>query len=536
MRRMCRKLPALLLCLSLVFSALPARAAAVTPTPPAWCPADEYAVVEGSGAYLPENWEKILALRAHAQAGLGRDDPAWSETLGRYWDQLVTAASADGGDPGIFFELALIENKLWCNLDTWNADQQATATTPGNELFRQVRNTGDADVEYVVALWEARLRMLPNVRDSSLFYAIHGLLQDPRFTMEKFLDAEMFANLPRERREELGRVVSVQLDGCQVHPGPIYLGGIRTELTDVQIRDGRTMVPVRHLAEMLGADVSYDAGTGQVTMTRAGETIVMTLGDTAARVNGETVEMDIAPYAEEGRTYIPVRYMAEFFGQTVTWRLEKQLVDIWEDKSVAGDSNLEAWALAMGVDLVRGSTYSNYDCGIFGYAARGSDDGIDPDQYCVDQARGYLEKFFGVEDRETLLATAAGLLDRASDGAYPAWDLGRVACLAQLGYGAGCLTYAEALALTEPAARRVREEYSAWGPFYEEYLEGCVDYAQGGSILDGFFRRSWREEERKEYHEWLMEEPVLDESLFHSEIIPVPGLRFDAEAGDFADV
>lgn len=55
------------------------------------------------------------------------------------------------------------------------------------------------------------------------------------------------------------------------------------------------------------------------------------------------------------------------------------------------------------------------------------------------------------------------------------------------------------------------------------------------SILDGFFRRSWSEEELKKYREQLLEEPVLDESLFAGEIIPVPGLRFDAAAGDFVD-
>lgn len=77
------------------------------------------------------------------------------------------------------------------------------------------------------------------------------------------------------------------------------------------------MVPVRRLAELMGAEVAYQSG--RVTITRGGDTIVMTIGSKQAQVNGSPLEMDVAPYIENGRTYIPVRYMAEFFGQTVEW-------------------------------------------------------------------------------------------------------------------------------------------------------------------------------------------------------------------------
>ncbi len=46
-----------------------ARAGAAALTPPSWCRLEEYVVFEGSAAYEPENWEKILLLRADAEAG-----------------------------------------------------------------------------------------------------------------------------------------------------------------------------------------------------------------------------------------------------------------------------------------------------------------------------------------------------------------------------------------------------------------------------------------------------------------------------------
>lgn len=57
-----------LVCLALLISLMPSARAA-GPTRPSWCPAEEYAVFEGSAAYEPENREKILSLQEHAAAG-----------------------------------------------------------------------------------------------------------------------------------------------------------------------------------------------------------------------------------------------------------------------------------------------------------------------------------------------------------------------------------------------------------------------------------------------------------------------------------
>ena len=68
-----KKSVSLLLALTLVFSLFPAAAAAesgaVTPTPPSWCPEEEYAVFPGSAAYEPENWEIITQTRAEVEWG-----------------------------------------------------------------------------------------------------------------------------------------------------------------------------------------------------------------------------------------------------------------------------------------------------------------------------------------------------------------------------------------------------------------------------------------------------------------------------------
>jgi hypothetical protein len=94
---------------------------------------------------------------------------------------------------------------------------------------------------------------------------------------------------------------------------------------------GRAMIPVRYLADALGAQTSWDAATQTVTITRGGTTIVMVIGSKTLTVNGKTSQMDVAPviYSEcdantnwkslPPRTFLPARYVAEAMGATVQY-------------------------------------------------------------------------------------------------------------------------------------------------------------------------------------------------------------------------
>ena len=81
----------------------------------------------------------------------------------------------------------------------------------------------------------------------------------------------------------------------------------------------RTMVPIRVLAETFGATVDFDNDTQTITIVDGDTTIVMTVGETAYTVNDEEANMDTAPVIGEGdRTFVPVRFVAEALGYTVT--------------------------------------------------------------------------------------------------------------------------------------------------------------------------------------------------------------------------
>ena len=79
----------------------------------------------------------------------------------------------------------------------------------------------------------------------------------------------------------------------------------------------RTMVPIRVLAETLGGTVDFKDNV--ITIVDGDTTIVMTVGETAYTVNDEEANMDTAPVIGEGdRTFVPVRFVAEALGYTVT--------------------------------------------------------------------------------------------------------------------------------------------------------------------------------------------------------------------------
>ena len=84
-------------------------------------------------------------------------------------------------------------------------------------------------------------------------------------------------------------------------------------------QDNRTFVPFRALGEkVLGATVEYDKDTKTVTYELDGNKIVMTLDSKTYTVNGAEKTMDVAPFAKDNRTYVPVRFVGEALGFTVT--------------------------------------------------------------------------------------------------------------------------------------------------------------------------------------------------------------------------
>lgn len=100
-----------------------------------------------------------------------------------------------------------------------------------------------------------------------------------------------------------------------------------------EIKESRTMVPFRAIAEALGYEVTYTKASQTIEMTKGPNSIKMVIGtkevtttigkDKAALVTA----IDVAPYIAKGdRTLIPVRFFAEQIGLDVQWNQAKHTV------------------------------------------------------------------------------------------------------------------------------------------------------------------------------------------------------------------
>lgn len=84
------------------------------------------------------------------------------------------------------------------------------------------------------------------------------------------------------------------------------------------IEDGRTLVPIRKIVESMGGTVNwYEDGT--IDIEKDGTYITLFIDYQTALVDGEPVYLDVPPRVVDGRTLVPLRFVAETFGLSVDW-------------------------------------------------------------------------------------------------------------------------------------------------------------------------------------------------------------------------
>jgi hypothetical protein len=91
---------------------------------------------------------------------------------------------------------------------------------------------------------------------------------------------------------------------------------------------GRVLVPLRGVLEKLGAYVSYDSGRQEVRAVRNESHITLPIGSDTARVNGRTVTLDVPARILNGSTMVPLRFVAESLGARVDYQPQTSTVAI----------------------------------------------------------------------------------------------------------------------------------------------------------------------------------------------------------------
>jgi len=95
-----------------------------------------------------------------------------------------------------------------------------------------------------------------------------------------------------------------------------------------EIVAGRTFVPIRLVAETFGAEVGWDGNLREVTIKQDTKVIKLKIGSKTATIDGKSYELEAAPYIKSGRTMVPIRFISEALGLSVYWEPQRQLVYI----------------------------------------------------------------------------------------------------------------------------------------------------------------------------------------------------------------
>jgi len=94
------------------------------------------------------------------------------------------------------------------------------------------------------------------------------------------------------------------------------------------IVSGRTMVPFRVIFEELVLEVNWNELTRTVSGTRQGLTIEVPIDSQTAYINGQTVGLEVPAMTHNGRTLVPLRFVAEASGAEVEWNSTKRVAII----------------------------------------------------------------------------------------------------------------------------------------------------------------------------------------------------------------
>jgi hypothetical protein len=97
------------------------------------------------------------------------------------------------------------------------------------------------------------------------------------------------------------------------------------------IQDSRTFLPLRYIANAVGvadSNILWNPTTQSVTIIKGGVVAQFTIGSTTMILNGASVTMDVAPQITDGRTCLPVAWVAEALGAQIAWNATAQTATV----------------------------------------------------------------------------------------------------------------------------------------------------------------------------------------------------------------
>ncbi|HHX60053.1 MAG TPA: YHYH domain-containing protein [Epulopiscium sp.] len=84
-------------------------------------------------------------------------------------------------------------------------------------------------------------------------------------------------------------------------------------------QDGRILVAIRPIFDALEVSLQWDSETQTVFGQKENHTLQLTIGSKIAKVNNETVDLDVPGQIRDGKTLVAARFIAESLGAQVSF-------------------------------------------------------------------------------------------------------------------------------------------------------------------------------------------------------------------------
>lgn len=160
-------------------------------------------------------------------------------------------------------------------------------------------------------------------------------------------------------------------------PIKVTVNGTEVDFPDQKpiIRNDRTLVPIRFIAESLGYDVEWDSNENAAVIDDG--RVKLWIGTDKAELDGELVTLDTSSILVNDRTMVPLRAVAETLDCTVDWFAKTKTAQItsgtdtsvWDRLSASGILPMKydesaAWFVKQNANTMK-YCGDHYDCEIY---------------------------------------------------------------------------------------------------------------------------------------------------------------------------
>ncbi len=223
-------------------------------------------------------------------------------------------------------DTATLEKWVGSDVEDWKWQKAADVkyTVSGNEMMiavpRSVIGTeGNVDIEFK---WNDNMQQQGDIMD---FYNNGDTAPIGRYAYHYVEGtAKKIVDEPVDPSKKMGhitrRFIVMALDnptaysyGEKVKIDPL------SDVTSPMIINDKTMVPVRFLAESLGAKVEWQEEKQTVKITLVDKRIFLELGSDIMKIEKDKVKIQSPAIEIENRIYVPLRDVVEAFGITCNW-------------------------------------------------------------------------------------------------------------------------------------------------------------------------------------------------------------------------